>query len=137
MDETKQYILMCEKAEEIQKGWIPRRGDYIFFWHQDKEGFYWDFVCNPLGIKEQVSAIHFDVIYRWLPRQDQLQDMIFDRKNHTEVFYVSYFYRFVYEDLCSTSRDSNNWSMEQLWLAFVMKERYNKVWNSKEWEVKQ
>jgi len=24
-------------------------------------------------------------------------------------------------------------SMEQLWLAFVMKEKYNKVWNGKEW----
>jgi predicted Abi (CAAX) family protease len=24
-------------------------------------------------------------------------------------------------------------SMEQLWLAFVMKEQYNKVWNGKDW----
>jgi hypothetical protein len=29
-------------------------------------------------------------------------------------------------------------SMEQLWLAFVMKEKYNKQWNfeTKEWEVR-
>ncbi len=24
-------------------------------------------------------------------------------------------------------------SMEQLWLAFVMKEKYNKVWDGEEW----
>ena len=26
-------------------------------------------------------------------------------------------------------------SMEQLWLAFVMKKKYGKVWNGEEWEV--
>ena len=27
-------------------------------------------------------------------------------------------------------------SMEQLWLAFVMSEKYNKIWNGKEWDLK-
>ena len=30
----------------------------------------------------------------------------------------------------------NLYSMEQLWLMFVMKEKYNKEWNGKDWEAK-
>ena len=29
--------------------------------------------------------------------------------------------------------ESITWSMEQLWLAFVMKENYNKVWSGNDW----
>lgn len=65
-----------------------------------------------------------------LERQDQLQEMV------SEHFKAGL-------DLCNLytwyirnrPHDAGQeWnSMEQLWLAFVMKEKYNKVWNGEEW----
>ena len=31
---------------------------------------------------------------------------------------------------------SNKWSMEQLWFAFVMKEKYGKVWDGESWKIR-
>ncbi|KKL82719.1 hypothetical protein LCGC14_1981920 [marine sediment metagenome] len=61
----------------------------------------------------------------WLPRQDQLQEMVKRDSLHLildfECFAISY------GDLST--------SMEQLWLAFVMKEKYNKTWDGGKWVV--
>ena len=46
----------------------------------------------------------------WLPRQDQLQGMV--------------------EYTVGVNKFN---SMEQLWLAFVMSEKYNKKWDGKDW----
>jgi len=59
--------------------------------------------------------------------QDQLQEMI---KNKVAVSIP---------DLCDTilafalEVKAHLTSMEQLWLAFVMKEKYNKIWTESEW----
>lgn len=80
----------------------------------------------------------------WLPRQDQLQGMIqikdstIKSQSHR---LVQAFYRFciieigyslgsVFEERSYTEQFT---SMEQLWLAFVMDEKYNKVWSGAEW----
>lgn len=62
----------------------------------------------------------------WLPRQDQLQDMLIGQ------------YKDIYE-MIDDFRNSiinivNNRlkSLEQLWLIFVMKENHNKVWSDKD-----
>ena len=67
----------------------------------------------------------------WLPRQDQLQEMVdgddIDKRNRLMSF----------DYALSNSSNPVDWhirySMEQLWLAFVMKEKYNKVWTNNEW----
>jgi len=41
------------------------------------------------------------------------------------------FYGFVFRNRRTYTNDFT--SMEQLWLAFVMNEKYNKVWNGKDW----
>lgn len=71
----------------------------------------------------------------WLPRQDQLQEMI---KTNNIVNLCHSFYSqmllynncgdYIYPDLDEFT------SMEQLWLAFVMKEKWNKQWLNGEWE---
>ena len=84
-----------------------------------------DYETNDLGWKCK------DFI--WLPRQDQLQEMV---KRQTTQMLMSDFW------------DNPQWkeyliyekpyfmiftSMEQLWLAFVMKERWNKIWEDGKW----
>jgi len=71
-----------------------------------------------------------------LERQDQLQKMIPDHSFLNLVHWV--WYEFAISDgdgsVFATPKYLRNIaSMEQLWLAFVMKEKYNKVWNGEDW----
>lgn len=126
MDTSKQYIKMCKKADEIQAlhpqvmvGSIKHyyRGDYQYEIDSDGIVRFWNDHC-----------------FIWLPRQDQLQEMVgFTEKN------CGWFYKFTsghyplpdnthfhHADTCFNS-------MEQLWLAFIMKQEYNKVWDGGDW----
>ena len=102
MDTTKEYIKMCD-CSEIQRRW--RADEFDFFvcsCHKER--------CNCQG--GETSEI-------WLPRQDQLQDMI--PIQHEFVLGGVY---------CACQKE---WSLEQLWLSYVMAELYNKKWNGEEW----
>lgn len=59
--------------------------------------------------------------------QDQLQEMMFKIKNQ---------YPFALLDRLWCARDcfpfAETW--KQLWLAFVMKERFGKMWDGEKWE---
>jgi len=109
MDVGKKYIEMCEKAEEIQKHWKPHEGDII-----------------QIRNRELVS---------WLPKQDQLQEMVFENWGSPEL--IDGFHQWYYDLFKESNKNYQceaEWSMEQLWLAFVMKEKYNKEWNGESWE---
>ena len=62
--------------------------------------------------------------------QDQLQEIIPKQENFRLdcAFFRSYIFGYGDE---FPDWQVNSW--EQLWLAFVMKEKYNKVWNGEEW----
>ena len=68
--------------------------------------------------------------YIWLPTQSQLQEMV---EHHVAKAW------FGAQAVCLVTRkqeDIDKWmsmSFEQLWLGFVMKEKYNKVWNGEAW----
>jgi len=71
-----------------------------------------------------------------LPRQDQLQEMIFpDPQDSINIQANRITNQFALEDYnqsgCTATYYFTTW--EQLWLAFVMKERYSKIWNGEEW----
>ncbi len=77
-----------------------------------------------------------------LPRQDQLQEMYYTEaiseryQTSRERHLVLMMERFTGSDhaVYTTNPYADQFtSMEQLWLAFVMKEKYNKVWTSEEW----
>ena len=74
--------------------------------------------------------------YIWLPTQAQLQDMIgegFIEKYGLKGF-ISFFGDFADEsEYMDNGNDKRFTSMEQLWLAFVMKEKFNKIWDGEEW----
>ena len=128
MDTSKEYVKMCEKAEEIQKEWKPKQGDYEinkrFLKEEVTKGFitfsWWD-----LTTEGKV----------WLPRQDRLQEMIEEGNAYTlTIDFLNWMEkesRKPYPDDQMIMR--LRFSMEQLWLAFVMKEKYNKTWDGKEW----
>ncbi|MDY6862955.1 MAG: hypothetical protein SVR08_11870 [Spirochaetota bacterium] len=66
-----------------------------------------------------------------LERQDQLQEMVCGFPTALGEF-NAWLYVAHYD--CSIDEYPRQFnSMEQLWLAFVMSEKYNKKWNGKEW----
>lgn len=69
----------------------------------------------------------------WLPTQSQLQKMIL---NHGQHGYNNSGI-LVGLSLFAEKNNLNEVSMEQLWLAFLMSEKYNKKWNNEKWEVKE
>ena len=123
MDCSEIYIKMCD-CEEIQKQREYLMGDY-FATIGTEDG-------NPMWTVfdgfDDIRAIEDDI---WLPRQDQLQEM-FKYNNHLNL--LNAFHWWVFDVMkMSFPFSSKEVSMEQLWLAFVMSERYSKQWNGKKW----
>lgn len=143
MDISKEYILMCEKAVEIQSLWSPDFGDrYIVECKRnylDGRFFRLDRYKRTLtDMKELETNEYFSYIaeyskgyiynsnFIWLPRQDQLQSML--PGHYTTIF--EDFYEFYMDE----NNDIDNYtSMEQVWLAFIMHEKFEKSWNGKDW----
>ena len=149
MDTSEQYIKMCEKAWEIQEldckfirnlyvsspeaGTCPKH-KWIGF------GKY----CRDCGSKlkpykmyetrEGDSRLDKEV---WLLRQDQLQDMLIEAG--IESFELV---RRIYTNAPSSWAATKYQSIkciaaspEQALLQLLYHEKYNKVWNSEDWEV--
>lgn len=157
MDYSKEYISMCKKATEIQElneGDI--KGVVVFYSHNDILGEVVGY--RQSGDKDGTSFVEVGVIFdgndsdakilwyeedmigfTWLPRQDQLQKMyeiqIPNYVNKVELL-LSIFNEEVHP---TTNKEKYRQyqrftSFEQLWLAFVMKKNYNKIWNSEKEE---
>lgn len=144
MDTSESYIKMCEKAEEIQAQWLNHdtEGDFAVS-TKTIEGYngFWELKANEvmivgndseydLTIEQQADIDETGAI--WLPRQDQLQEMVGVNWVRT----LNDFGWWVNDNSADEWSFDNVlfWgSMEQLWLAFVMKEKYNKVWNGTDW----
>lgn len=111
MDTSETYIKMCERAEEIQEmshAIVNDETDYYHF----------------RGTLEDLPTKGI-----WLPRQDQLQEMV----NIKTVEQFSESNLFAGDGFYPPMIIGDNWSMEQFWLSFVMKERWNKTWNCEDW----
>jgi len=164
MDTSETYIKMCVKAEEIQKAWKPQGGDYYLHNYRNTTGFsreaekqIWgdadekwqtiEILCyKPMEDKDwfvstadgqsHVTSVADLVRHNciWLPREDQLQEMVGNYEKCCDVIYE-------YLDAGVGSDMSPLWevglkSFKQLWLAFVQKELYNKVWNGDDWKAR-
>lgn len=147
MDTTNRYAVMCLQAGEIQAMWQPQQCDFFIDRADCEEniGF-----CTPAAGMIQVVNFYYDESAGerfeeerrevkdqsiWLPRQDQLQVFIEpDReKVHNVLPRVLEALYFDYSAHATVSAPSLFYSMEQLWLAFVMRERFGKVWNEETW----
>ena len=148
MDLSKEYILMCEKAEEIQRNHSWEIDDYIHWRTLDKDKktiskedttlfCLEDEYCQP----RECGKIHENRLrigkgknpfklcsysqYIWLPRQDQLQEMIdcslwekLDNLRHEL-------------DMCVNR--VNSITLEKAWLFYIMRRNFRKVWTGKDW----
>jgi len=123
MDTSKEYIKMCEKAVEIQHEELLK-GDYVVI--NEKT----ELIADTM----HYSPAELDTAI-WLPRQDQLQEMVMDKFKGSSLYsMIDEFDWFCSESgLVFTDYAEQFTSMEQLWLAFVMKEKYNKTWNGEDW----
>lgn len=142
MDTSSEYIAMCD-CDEVQSQWGYKEGDWVhekkftrnppsttlFCLDRDiKDDYFGD---NWATFEEQIEDLKKSEAV-WLPRQDQLQDMLQPIELHELL------------DICGEA-DGIMWealheyatSMEQLWLAFYMYEKHGKVWNEMEgkWQV--
>ena len=127
MDTTKQNILMCEKAEKIQKEWKLCVGDFCF---KKERRDNWVEVADYQDVAEGMNIKR----YIWLPRQDQLQEIY--RKAVKCSKGKSATFRLAMDISCwlgNRQYPQKFTSMEQLWLAFVMRKKYQEVWNGAEW----
>jgi hypothetical protein len=126
MDISSKYIRMCEGIEEIQARWQPEFGDF--------------YVSMSLGLTSPcqpiVSELEKEVSYLktikavWIPRQDQLQEMVI------EDYAMPWDLAIAFSNVLMGERSSyfeKFDSMEKLWLAFVMLEKYRRKWNKGEW----
>jgi hypothetical protein len=112
MDQTPEYLEMCSKLPSEIRKLVPK--DHQGCMGGDKSFF---------GYHERLNGMV------WLPRQDQLQTMIYERGYNNYFYYHNRFTEFLDENF----RDFLTY--EQLWLAFVMHEKYGLNWSSerKEW----
>jgi len=126
----KEYIKMSERALEVQKDWKIEDGDCCIFYDDGK---------TP-RFKRIINCLWREVDrdkYIWLPSQDDLQGMV--KNNFNDIYHLC-------ESIAGYCiRLSNKYnqtgdkiyvftSMEQLWLAFVMKELYSKYWDGTNWK---
>lgn len=136
MDTSKEYIRMCREAEEIREEHKEEIGDYLAgstsLWIRigyDERDRCFEYI-KLLGFNEQKFRKKI-----WLPRQDQLQAML-EKNLRLLIHDFEHFTR------CASEQNDGKYikinlsaftTMEQLWLAFVMKEKYNKIWEGNQW----
>lgn len=120
MDESREYLKMCEEASEIQADHVFKPGDVA------GSSYY----CIQLLItKEGQQGRNGDGL-AWLPRIGQLLEILggrmvaMDKLWHVEKIAPSEYYQ-----------QFN--SMEQILLAIYMEEKHGKVWCGNTWKTKE
>ena len=117
MDETEQFIKMAD-CPEVQKQWKIDKYDLAI-----KRGVHHVLIAT--------NRIRNKAWYIWLPRQDDIQKMLPINKCKCPGCLIIHLYKFLEKNIEGLA-DVHVDSMEQLWLAFYMHEKYSKIWSSKE-----
>ncbi len=113
MDDSKTYKLMCQMAVKAHP-----------------ETFYRDsFDSHDYTFKVDGN----DVLWP-LFRQDQLQEMVAPESKETELYPIAKLLNGFFDFTKAYKFGEHPPTMEQLWLAFVTKEKHGKVWTGTEWK---
>lgn len=120
MKVTDEYVRQCEKAKEIQGLWSPGVGDWIYSY-------------GSRSVERVLGEISIRYTKVWLPGQEELQAML---QYETPLIMLQALNDWLYTDSGYGSVNGARFhSMQEFWLAFVMWERYNKVWDGKDWKA--
>ena len=130
------YKKMCD-CEEIQKShkwelgsfyWMPKDGDCAIYSSECRE-------FSRFTTLSDGQEFALDDPFIWLPAQSQLQEMVQGEKHSHLLAHEFALWCHGGEELGRTVYGFPNctWSMEQLWLAFVMKEKFDKTWDGDKW----
>ena len=141
MDTSKEYIEMCRKATEIQATWIIKEGDFSIQANDEKTVDNIHAVGELTTIGNSIEHVYCECsngnsfhqqIWIWLPRQDQLQEMIgdFDTTIVDTVELMADMYDCLNEELVKYIH-AGSW--ERFWLIRVMYINHGKTWNGNEW----
>ena len=151
MDTSKTYALMSKNAIELQSTWDKKIGDIVIeesgMWCNDDLHIYYNAIIltsvtnKPLLMDEVRDYILFEarsldenkVILSdvdpgkifWLPRQDQLQDMVLLCGGILNEPRMLRFLRWL-----AKANTIKYMTMEQLTLEYVMETLYYKTWNT-------
>jgi hypothetical protein len=138
MDKSEDYIRMCATAEELQCRWQPAYGDF----YVDAESQVRCWISRdpgPVRIKRGYSICVKDSVihlskFTWLPRQNQLIEMAQIPGRRYESI-VQDFFDWTRQPYRSSGKTPGKLfrSMEKIWLAFVMQQKYRKQWNESFW----
>ncbi len=139
MIEDRNFIKMCEQAEEIQKAWKPQIGDKV------KHRLTAVQFISPYDKNTYDDDFYREEGYTYLPIQEQLQNMLLKRSNifdgYDNVVSIMYYFqlwlnREFYGYYMHKSYPKGN-ILNELWFAFVMYELYHKIWTGEKWIKKE
>ena len=138
MDRTPQYIAMCEQATEVQGCWRQEYGDFIAdpdhrieCWLPQSKGS-GKMKCG-FWVSRREKVIHL-CRYTWLPRLDQLIEMAQVRHRRYEAV-TQDFFDWTKKPYAGRPKAPGRYfnSLEQLWIAFVMSQKFGKYWKGDRW----
>jgi len=173
MDVSKRYIELCEKAQEIQDLWQYDDGD--FYCHRFTERNVTDkrfkddigkeitlTLCSSCNVIDSYGSTYVSEYNPkgenvWLPRQDQLQNLICFKEFYADDLVMDI--NGLLELMTNFRSFCDPWdglgtmplpvavrgaekeqkyieqfiSLEQLWLAFVMEGNFQKIWDGEKW----
>ncbi len=135
MDVSEKYIELCKKAVEIQD-YRKKHKKTAMRYTLELGDYYIDPISHTVCIYQVTTVISIRGTYIWLPRQEQLQDILKNDKNGwylygDNVILLKEVYEWAKENFAPPLFGAA--SMEQLWLGFAMYKKYNKVWKGKNW----
>ena len=141
MDRSVGYICLCMQAKEIQVQWRPRHGDFflgenhrIECWvdsvHAGRQ------IHKGFGITRKESKVISLTPYVWLPRLDQVMELAqVPGRRFESVSQEFYTWTKTPYDADFSLPSQLFATLEQSWLAFVMRSRHGKIWNGADWIV--
>jgi len=140
MDKSELYIKMCDHPL-IQDRWKLTEGDFVYWPSQPPAIEVFDANAVDAWSTDEVKREHGGGV--WLPRQDQLQGMVFSKDYGARTIIKALW------DACEKHGSliprveygfppigtvDESWSMEQLLLSFVMHELHQLKWDGNKWE---
>jgi len=127
MDTSESYIKQSDKARRYMPKHTWANGDFAAI--PQRQGYH-IVTYHEAYVDEYMPGFESDKTIVPLLRQDQLQEMVGWSKPNKHVLLDDY-EECIMGKFYELAEQFTSW--EQLWLAVMMKEKYNKVWNGEEW----